>query len=193
MNDAHTLEIWHRIRSAPNHTGTTLEAHMEGTASLLQAWGQRRCVELAGRYHAVYGNPGGRAPICSTDSPELATEIGDEAECLVRLWSWVKRESLAQAVRAYCTGEDPVMLVAATGEPIPATRQQYLDLAHLYTANAIEVCSRGSSRRVRETVQGLRPVLCSDAVATLNEYRQRPWPVRRLATLRKQVRGWIAS
>ena len=143
-------------------------------------------MELAGRYHAVYGNPRGRAPICSPDSAELTAEIGDEAECLVRLWSRVDRESLARAVPAYQVGKDPVSLVSATGEPLPVTRQQLLDVAHLFAANAIEMASRSRSRRVREAVQGLRPVLCSDAVTSLNEHRRRPWLLRRWADLRKR-------
>ena len=86
----------------------------------------------------------------------------------------------------YQAGKDPVSLVSDTGVPLLVTRQQCLDLAHLYTANAIEMASRSRSRRVREAVQGLRPVLCSDAVTALNEHRRRLWLVRRWAHLRKR-------
>ena len=163
--------IWDRVRVAPDHTGTSFEAHLLGTASILRAWGQRSCLERAGRYHAVCGNPRGRPSICPIDSPELCEEIGDEAARLVFLWAQVDRASLACAVRSYQAGSDPLLLSTPEGEALPITRQAFLDLAHLYAANEVEVLPRRPSRRIAEAVWGLRPVLCPAAVAQLGGFR----------------------
>lgn len=190
---ARTSVIWEQVRAAQDHTGTTFEAHLEGTASVLRVWGQRECLVQAGRHHAVCGTPTGRiVPICSLDSPELAAEIGDEAARLVYLWSRVERACLAREVNSYKAGEDPVPLVTADGEPLPVTRQQYLDLAHLHAANDADNFSRQHSWCVNKTLEGLYPVLCSDAVARLNEYRH-PRPTSRWGALRRRVRRLLSG
>ncbi len=188
----HTSAIWEQVRAAPAHTGTTFEAHLEQTAAVLRSWGQRECVQMAGRYHAVCGNPGDRAPICSLDSPALAAEIGSEAARIVHLWSSVDRACLAARVRSYEAGADPVPLVTAQGEPLPVTRQQYLDLAHLHAANAVDVFSRQHSWCVNATLEGLYPVLCPDAVVRLKEYRY-PRSTSRCGGLRRLVRRLLAG
>ncbi|NNL68249.1 MAG: hypothetical protein HKP30_18515, partial [Myxococcales bacterium] len=159
--------IWQRVLAAPDHTGANLATHLEGTASFLRAWGQPDHLERAGRYHAVCGNPSGREPICGLDSPELAAEIGDEAAQLVRLWSRLERASLSRALHTYQAGDEPVVLRASDGEPLPVGRRQYLELAHLYAANEAELLARQPARRLRENVEGLLPILGPEAAAQL--------------------------
>lgn len=182
--------IWDRVRAASDHTGTTLEEHLEGTASVLADWGQRSIVVLAGRYHAVCGNPRGRGAICSLDSPELAGEIGDEATRLVHVWSQVERGSLARQVTAF--RGDALRLVTPKGSHMLVTRQEFVDLAHLYAANEVEVLSRQHARCVRPEVAGLLPVLSPTAVACLERYR-RPRRQGWWSKVRRRMRRVLSS
>ncbi len=186
-----TSTIWEKVRAAPSHTGTSFEEHLDGTAALLRAWGQRECLVRAGRYHAVCGTTSGRVePICSLNSPELEAEIGEEAARLVYLWSRVERNSLAREVQSYQAGEDPITVVTVKGDSLAVTRQQYLDLAYLFAANETDVFSRQHSACVWPALEGLYPILCADAVARLNAYRH-PRPTARWAKLRRRITRWL--
>ena len=159
--------IWEKVRRARDHTGTTFEEHLTGTAEILHEWGQRISVVQAGRYHAVYGNPHGRDAICSADSSELADEIGEEAEKLVRLWAVVDRNSLPRSASAFKAGHDPILLISHTKEKVTVSRQQYIDLAHIQVANEIEIAKRHNG--VARMLKKLRPVLCSSAASNLDQ------------------------
>lgn len=168
-------QIWEQVLNSKEHTGTTLATHLEGTAALLDEWGQRESVILAGLYHAVYGNPGGRAAICSQNDPELASEIGEEAEDLVRLWAILDRSSLTQAAYSYVAGEEPIMLASHAGDSLAVSRQQYRDLAHIQAANSIEVATRTKS--VNFNLQKLHPALSAAASSRLKNFAPGTWHI----------------
>lgn len=163
-----------RIRGAPGHTGGEFRDHLEGTAALLRDWGCRPALQRAGRYHAVYGNPEGRQALASAASGELAAEIGDEAEELVRLWSVVDRRGVVEAARAYTRavqrGDDRIVLKLAAGGTVAVSRRVYLDLAYLHAANRVEVARR-TGRNCRR-LDPLRPLLCPEAAAQIERYRR---------------------
>ncbi|MEX2209187.1 MAG: DUF6817 domain-containing protein [Myxococcota bacterium] len=161
-----------RIRAAPRHSGVAFEAHLEGTAALLRAWGCRRELELAGRYHSVYGNTQGRAALASRAARELMAEIGAEAEQLVWLWARLDRESLATAARLARRRNpgDPIELPLVTGEVIAVSARVHLDLVQLHAANELEQAARtGDGCRLLEP---LRPWLCAGARAQLDQQRR---------------------
>ncbi len=160
---------------------------------LLDLWDQRDSVKLAGRYHAVYGDPGGRGSICSPEEPDLVELIGEEAENLVQLWSVLERNSLTRAIDAFVRGKKQIILVSHTGEPLVVSRQQYQDLAHIQVANSIEVAQR--SNTVNYNLQKLHPALSPKASAFLERYYPGKWrmlrlrPVARFRQLLKQISG----
>ena len=104
------------------------------------------------------------------NSPELEAEIGIDASRLVYLWAQVKRKILAEELNSYQQGVEWIQLVSAHGELFPVSRQQYLDLAHLYAANEADVLSRRHSKCVRDAVLGLYPALCAEAINELNRF-----------------------
>jgi Domain of unknown function (DUF6817) len=167
--------IWEQVLNSKGHTGTTLKTHLEGTAALLEEWGQRQSVELAGRYHAVYGNPGGRTAICSQIDTDLVREIGDEAEYLVRLWSVLDRGSLTRAICAFTSGVEPIVLASNSGGLLEVNRQEYADLAHIQVANSLEVATRTGS--VNYSLQKLHPVLSPEASSRLTKYYPGKWRI----------------
>jgi hypothetical protein len=172
---ADSVPIWERVRAAPSHSGGEFASHLEGTAALLRDWGCRPALQRAGRYHAVYGNPKGRRAIVSPESGELAAEIGEEAEALVRLWSSVDRGGILAAARARrrrrARDEDSITLPLVGGGAIAVSRSVHRDLAHLYAANRLEQAPR--TGRDTRRLDPLRPLLCPAAVAAL-ALRRRP-------------------
>ena len=155
-----------RLAAAPSHSGTAFDTHLEATAALLRAWGARRALELAGRYHSVYGNPHGRLALASREARELIPIIGAEAERLVWLWAELDRGSLAR----------PAEIALVSGERIAVSGQVHADLIHLHAANELEQATRtGVDCRLLEP---LRPWLCRAALDALERQRAvgRPAP-----------------
>jgi len=154
-----------RIREAPRHTGGEFEEHLEGTAGLVRAWGRSAELERAARYHSVYGNFSGRAPIA--ERQEVAAEIGDAAERIVWLWSVADREALTDAALAALArgGTGAVILALADGGAVDVPSAVALELAHLYAANTLEMAQRSGKPCTR--LDALRPALCPEAVAHL--------------------------
>ena len=166
--------IWELVRNSKGHTGSDLEVHLEGTAALLEEWGQRESVRLAGLYHAVYGNPGGRSAICSPDVKALASRIGEEAEFLVRIWAVLDRSRLRKMVYSFKAGDEPIQLASHTGESLDVSRQQYVDLAHIHVANLIEVASR-TNMSLNDKLLRLHPALSKEAYACLKAHYPEGW------------------
>jgi hypothetical protein len=171
-----SVPIWERVRTAPEHSGGEFASHLEGTAALLRDWGCRPALQRAGRYHAVYGNPKGRRAIVSPETGELAAEIGEEAETLVRLWSIVDRGGIAAAARERsrwgARDGESVALPLVGGGAIGVSRSVHRDLAHLYAANLLEQAPR--TGRDGRRLGALRPLLCPAALAALGLGRRPP-------------------
>ncbi len=171
-NGAIVVPLPERIRASPRHAGGEFEVHLEGTAALLRGWGCRHELQLAGRYHSVYGDPQGREAIASASERELIAEIGEEAEQLVRLWARLDRTSLATAARgARRSGPaDAIELSLVTGGTTTVPAQVYRDLVQLHAANELEQATRtGIACRLLDP---LRPLLCAEALALLKRKRR---------------------
>ena len=160
-----------RIRQAPKHTGGEFEEHLEGTASLVRAWGRSAELERAARHHSVYGNFSGRAPIAERE--EVAAEIGAPAEQLVWLWSVADRDSLGESALAAAArgGRGSVTLALADGGAVEVPAAVALDLAHLHAANSLEMAIRSGKPCTR--LDALRPALCPEAVALVERHGRR--------------------
>jgi hypothetical protein len=184
-----TSSLVERIRRAPPHTGGEFDAHLQGTADLLRAWGCRPELERAGRYHAVYGNPFGREPIASPERRELVGEIGVDAERLVQLWARVDRASIVRAAKRR-RGET-IELALAAGGTTTISAQELLDLCHLHAANRLEMASR-TGRDCRD-LDPLRPVLRAEAVAALDRQPRGSWLRASWRNLRARIRRFRKS
>jgi hypothetical protein len=78
--------------NAMPHPGGTLLAHLERVHALLDEWGARPVVRLAGLCHAYYGTDGFPTTLGDTaQRDELAAIIGEEAERLVYLYAGCDR------------------------------------------------------------------------------------------------------
>ncbi|MCW2912445.1 MAG: hypothetical protein JWN52_513 [Actinomycetia bacterium] len=74
------------------HPGGTLLAHLRRVHTLLEQWGARPAVRLAGLSHAFYGTDGFRTALGDViHRQELAAVIGQEAEQLVYFYAGCDR------------------------------------------------------------------------------------------------------
>ncbi|GMQ48393.1 DUF6817 domain-containing protein [Vibrio sp. 10N] len=75
------------------HLNGSLEAHLKGTAQLLQQWQARDTVIDAGLFHAAYGTAGFNDNMVSLNQRrDIADVIGKEAESLVYLYCSCDRD-----------------------------------------------------------------------------------------------------
>ena len=76
------------------HVAGTLAPHLANTAALLQQWGNRDALCIAGLYHAVYGTDGilGELTTLSRRS-SIAEVIGTEAEAIVYVYGACDRDA----------------------------------------------------------------------------------------------------
>ena len=76
------------------HVAGTLAPHLAKTAALLQQWGNRDALCLAGLYHAVYGTDGIRGELTPlARRPAIAEVIGVEAEAIVYVFAACDRDA----------------------------------------------------------------------------------------------------
>jgi hypothetical protein len=96
------------------HPGGTLLAHLERTASVLEAWGEPPAVVLAGLAHATYGTDGFPTGLATLEERPVVRElVGEEAEAIVyryaasdRAVTWPHVDEVAAPYRDRFTGED---------------------------------------------------------------------------------------
>jgi hypothetical protein len=76
------------------HFAGSLAPHLLRTASLLQRWGNRPALCLAGLYHAVYGTDGIRGSLVALDHRGAIAEIiGSDAEYIAYLYGACDRDA----------------------------------------------------------------------------------------------------
>jgi len=76
------------------HVAGSLAPHLLRTASLLQQWGNRPALCLAGLYHAVYGTDGIRGSLVALEHRgAIAGIIGSEAESVAYLYGACDRDA----------------------------------------------------------------------------------------------------
>ncbi|MEV0664507.1 DUF6817 domain-containing protein [Actinomadura luteofluorescens] len=118
------------------HPGGTLLEHLLRVHALLDAWGARRALRLAGLCHAFYGTDGFPVALGSIHQrEELREVIGTEAEGLVYLYAGCDR------TRTYPSLHQPhgVFADRFTGTSSPASPEQRRDFAELTVANELDV------------------------------------------------------
>ena len=76
------------------HVAGTLAPHLANTASLLQQWGNRDALCVAGLYHAVYGTAGIRGELATlARRSAIAEVVGVEAEAIVFVYAACDRDA----------------------------------------------------------------------------------------------------
>jgi hypothetical protein len=121
---------------AIRHPGGTLLEHLLRVHALLEAWGARPALALAGLCHAYYGTDGFATALGGTGRRgELREVIGAEAEEIVYLYCGCDRAA------TYPTLDRPDGLFAdrfaGTAHPISPERRR--DFAELTVANELDV------------------------------------------------------
>ncbi|SNS17187.1 DUF6817 domain-containing protein [Actinomadura mexicana] len=130
------------------HPGGTLMEHLHRVHALLDSWGARRALRLAGLCHAFYGTDGFPVALGSIHRrEELSVVIGTEAEDLVYLYASCDR------ARTYPSLHRPDGAVADrfTGLSSPASPGQRRDLAELTVANELDVVRTAALERSQIT------------------------------------------
>lgn len=118
------------------HPGGTLLEHLQRVHALLETWGARPALRLAGLCHAFYGTDGFPVALGSVHRrQELSEVIGTEAEDLVHLYAGCDR------VRTYPSLHQPDgaftdRFTGSVTRPSPGRRR---DFAELTVANELDV------------------------------------------------------
>ena len=75
------------------HLNGSLEAHLNGTESILKQWGSSELLQTAGLFHAAYGTAGFDENMVSLNQrQEIASVIGEAEEALVYLYCACDRD-----------------------------------------------------------------------------------------------------
>ena len=135
-----------RGAAAIAHPGGTLLAHLERVGALLDQWGARLAVRLAGQCHAWYGTDGFDTALAGLAfRNELAAIIGADAERLVYFYASCDRRfsypRLAQRGGLFRDRFASTVLC-----PPPAMRR---DFAELTVANELDIASVSPRFRAR--------------------------------------------
>src|SRR5947207_13542919 len=79
--------------SQVSHSGPTLMCHLTATSKILEEWGCRSALCVAGLFHSVYGTEMFRVATQSLeDRTLLQRAISEEAETLVYLYGTISRQ-----------------------------------------------------------------------------------------------------
>ncbi|GGT92308.1 DUF6817 domain-containing protein [Actinomadura citrea] len=129
---------WLRAKRADliQHPGGTLLEHLHRVHGLLDAWGARRTLRLAGLCHAFYGTDGFPVALGSVHRrEELSVAIGTDAEDLVYMYASCDRARTYPALHR----PDGAIADRFTGTSSPAPPGRRRDLAELTVANELDV------------------------------------------------------
>lgn len=144
----------HGADSKP-HSGRMLLDHLVGTCKLLQQWGCRSALCLAGLYHSVYGTEEFDRPTVNLeDRQKVREQIGQEAEELAWIFCVLDRTTFLPF--------DPSTLGYAVRnrhnrQLIPVSPEQWQDLVDLTFANTLENMPRLGWLQRRRCKKYLRP------------------------------------
>lgn len=135
---ADRLEALLRSRGADEipHPGGTLLAHLRRVSALLERWGVRPAVRLAGLGHAFYGSDGFPTALGAVDRrDELAAVVGLEVEQMIYLYAGCDR---AFSYPNLAEPEGPFR-VRFTGAIVHLSLRWRRDFAELTVANELDV------------------------------------------------------
>jgi hypothetical protein len=119
------------------HTGRTFLAHSLAVGDILDAWGCRESVCLAGICHSIYGTEISKAAALPLDRrDDLRARIGEEAERLAYLNCAVDRRSLDLAL---LSSEPPFRVRDRWARALCVLGpQEFDDLLHVHLADWLE-------------------------------------------------------
>jgi aspartyl/asparaginyl beta-hydroxylase (cupin superfamily) len=132
------LELAMRDAARARHGFRSLLQHLSGTFDILNGWGQKPAICLAGLMHSAYSTDAFSRRTFSLGERDAVRElIGHEAERLVFLFATVRREELFKAAAEHSEG-DVVVTTRITNERLPIAHQDVADLLPVYVANLAE-------------------------------------------------------
>ena len=125
------------------HVAGTLAPHLANTASLLQQWGNRDALCIAGLYHAVYGTDGIRGELVTlARRGAIAEIIGVEAEAIVHVYAACDRDAFHPRIGTPREAQF-VDRFTATEYSIPV--EMLSDFCELTLANELELARSSSA------------------------------------------------
>lgn len=129
------------------HLNGSLEAHLRGTAELLQQWHSRDVLVDAGLFHAAYGTAGFDDNMVSLNQRhEISGVIGEEAESLVYLYCSCDRDT----VFAQFGHKKPVLFRDRfTDVKFELADEQAADFCELTVANELELVLADASFKAK--------------------------------------------
>ena len=131
------------------HAHGSLALHLRGTAELLERWGNRDALCIAGSYHAIYGTHGFQPALASIAArSRIAEIIGAEAESIVYRYGSCDRDLFHPRIG----GPEQLRLADrfARSEHV-MSEPQLRDFCELTFANELELASAGAMRPKRRT------------------------------------------
>jgi hypothetical protein len=117
------------------HSNSSLLSHLTGTRRILEDWGARRAVALAGMFHSVYGTLSFGGLVDWGARPDVRRAIGDEAERLAYLFSAMTPVTLLHNVDRHGR---PYIHDRFTGKWVFIDSTDVQDLCHIMAANWLE-------------------------------------------------------
>jgi hypothetical protein len=122
------------------HSGGDLLSHLLGTRDLLLDWGERPAVCDAGLFHSVYSTEHYQPAVVPVSlRGEVRELVGPEAEGLAWLFCVMHRDSFDENLTRL---EGFVVKDRLTGDWVPLSEGQFLDLVTLSFANTLEALPR---------------------------------------------------
>ena len=154
--EKHTAFLKELGADSKQHDGRVLLNHLLGACKLLDQWGCRRALCLAGLFHAAYGTEHFPAILTPQDRDKLRAQIGADAEELAWIFSTMDRTTLKPF--------DPSTLGYAVRsrekrQLIPVSPEQWQDLVDLTLANSLEAMPHLGWLQRRRCKNHLRPFL----------------------------------
>ncbi|WP_185056143.1 DUF6817 domain-containing protein [Thermocatellispora tengchongensis] len=129
------------------HPGGTLLAHLQRVHDLLESWGARPALRLAGLCHAYYGTDGFRTALGDVRRRhELAEAVGAEAEELVYFYASCDRAHSYPRLAEGGEGAFRDRFTGVLSAPPPALLR---DFAELTVANELDVLRADAGLRER--------------------------------------------
>jgi len=124
------------------HSRRTLLDHLVSTSRLLSDWGCSETICLAGLFHSIYGTESFQYEHARHVTREnIRSVIGVDAERLAWLFGMGTKESIWRGLRdqaAARTARVPTLTHRVTGEQLQCADREFLGLACILVANALD-------------------------------------------------------
>jgi hypothetical protein len=149
------------------HVAGTLAPHLLRTASLLQRWGSRPALCVAGLYHAVYGTDGIRGSLVALDRRDaIAGSIGSDAEYITYLYGACDRDAFHPRIG---TSASLQFVDRFTRSEYPIADTALRDFSELTLANELELAQSSDAFAIKhrgdlaEIAGQMRPFVSANA------------------------------